>query len=257
MVLVINDLEYLEAIRSPFVPVARRFPASTAGRELLESLYEASLISGVRSEQTQPDSWKSQKERVLARIGTAECHSVLSGLTRDESERLFGLGHVVSCGPEDVVLAPGEVAHELYVVLGGSFRVLGPPLMDRGGGRLVQMLAEGDVFGGAPFLTGGLHTGTVQAVQGSTMLVLSSRSLNHLAISSAALSAKLFRNLARMRAVGQRDGMAPRPVDLTDDAAVRPIDDGRHPSPRSSPTVQRSVLSTPCYTRPSRRVRGE
>jgi hypothetical protein len=77
LVLVINDIEYLEAMRSPFLPIARRFPASTAGRAVLESLYEGAVITAVQSVQTQPDSWNLLKEQIFARAGTAGRHTVL------------------------------------------------------------------------------------------------------------------------------------------------------------------------------------
>jgi predicted GNAT family N-acyltransferase len=205
MVLVLDDLEYLEQVASPFVPIARRFPRSIEGRELLTSLFPTASQTFIATDQSPAAFWNLLRTRLLEPAATFQRCEMLDGLTGEETQMLLSIGHVVPARAGDPILGTGEAGREVFLILEGSFQVL----RRRQGGepQVLKILARGDVFGEIGFLTEGIRSASIQAMEDSTLLVLNARALDRLVTTAESLAAKFFRNLARIVATRLRDAI--------------------------------------------------
>ena len=205
MVLVVNDLEHLERIKSPFVPIARRFPHSTADRDLLLIRFPDAKYYMVPPDLDPTAYWDLLRTRLLDPKATIERCDILAGLDDDEIKVLVSLGHMVAAQTGDMVLIGGDSGREIFLILEGSFRVLGQASGAGPGGEVLKILARGDIFGEVSFLTEGIRFASVMAVEHSRVLVLNAKALDHLTTSEPRVAAKLYRNMARIVATRLRD----------------------------------------------------
>jgi CRP-like cAMP-binding protein len=89
--------------------------------------------------------------------------------------------------PGDIVLAPGDNADSLYLILGGEARVLGAPTR--------RALGSGDFFGGVAVVDGTARSATVVATRGLHVMRLPWRALLRLARRHPAIPLTVLENL--------------------------------------------------------------
>jgi CRP-like cAMP-binding protein len=205
MVLVGDDLDYLRQVKSPFVPIARRYRASVSGRQLLLSRFPhaAHVLRGTLTEDGSPRDLLS--DRLSDDPGPIERFDLLRGMTLEEGKVLFSLGHVVSCRSGDAVLSPGDPGREIFLILSGSFQV--QKRIGTQESKMLKILAAGETFGEIRFLREELRQASVKARENATLLVLNAKALDRLVTSAPKIAAKLFRNLARIVAMRQCDSV--------------------------------------------------
>jgi CRP-like cAMP-binding protein/predicted GNAT family N-acyltransferase len=204
MVLVTDDLAYLEQVRSPYIRHAKHRPHSTAGRALLSTQFPESARTFLHPDVDADAFWTLMRTRLLEASATAERSELLAGLTEREAQALLRLGHVIGCRADDVVLSSGDQGRELFVILNGSFVVLAREPQTHSP-SVVKILVPGDVFGEVGFLTEGLRGGRVTAMEEAKILVLNARAIDRLTKTTPSVAAKVFRNLARIVAIRLRD----------------------------------------------------
>jgi CRP/FNR family cyclic AMP-dependent transcriptional regulator len=205
MVLVLDDQAYLERVRSPFAPIAERFPCSSEGAELLQSRF-AEFTGDVQSAACDVNEfWDLLKEQVLGLRPAGKPCDILDGLTNDEMKVLSSSGHVVSCRTGDVVLSVNDPGREIFLILSGQFEVSGMlPAGDREA-SFRKTLRPGQSFGEIRFLTEKIRYASVVALEPSRVLVLNSKALDRLMASAPQVAAKVYRNLAKLVAARLRD----------------------------------------------------
>jgi CRP-like cAMP-binding protein len=205
MVLVVDDLEHLALVRSPFIPIARRFPHSTNGRDLLLSKYPAAEDTLLSSDLGAAAFWDLLRSRLLEQFAVAERPGLFMGMSEEDVKLLATLGHIVSVQQPDSIVSIGESGREVFVILNGSFQVLGnTAIHDK---TIIKMLGPGDVFGEMAFLTEGIRCASVSAAEESTVLVLNAKALDRLSTVSPKVAVQFFRNLARILAIRLRDSL--------------------------------------------------
>jgi predicted GNAT family N-acyltransferase len=198
MVLVVDDLEYMEQVKSPFVPIAKQYPCSSEGRRLL--LAQFSDAASLLDLHGYPAA--HSRERMLERLiggNQPPASNMLDGLTREDVPLLASLGHYVTCRAGDAVLRTGDPGRDIFLILDGRFEVSGrirhAPQEEI---QVRRTLSAGDVFGEIRFLTEEIRYATVTAVEHSTLLVLNAKALDRLVITAPKIAAKMFRNIARI-----------------------------------------------------------
>ncbi|HEY3196475.1 MAG TPA: GNAT family N-acetyltransferase [Nitrospirales bacterium] len=209
MVLAINDVGYLDQIKSPLVSVARQFGFSSSMKG--HSIFwqrppsaDAADCSDSRTGQLAITSYRPIFDWP-ATLGGVE---LFEGLTPDEIRTVVSGGHVVTCRTGDRVLNPGERGQELFVIVSGSFQgYRRTPSPCAGDGKSFKILATGEVFGEIRFLKQELHYDSIKAREDSTLLIIHGRSLDRLITTDPTLSAKIFRNIARIVAKHLCDGV--------------------------------------------------
>lgn len=199
MVLVVNDLEHLERIKSPFVPIAHRFPHSPYSRELLSMLFPDAAHRFVSADLNAGTFWEILRRRLLAPCAPIARCDLLADLTEEETKLLMSLGHIVSCKAGDAVLTPTAPSREIFLILDGSFQVVVDSrnaAEDKS--KFFNILSGGDIFGEIRFLKEHARYASVTALEDSTLLILNAKALDRLVITAPKASAKVFRNLARI-----------------------------------------------------------
>lgn len=204
MVLVVDDVDYLQQVNSPFLSLARRHPPSAGGRALLLSRFPEAERTFVSPQLNAVAFWDLLRTRLLDPSATVERCSLLAGLPAEESRLLMSLGHLVACRAGDLVLSRGDPGREVFVILSGSFEVLGR-FSGEEQPKVIKILGPGDVFGEVAFLTEGIRSSSVTAMEDATVLVLNARGLDRLLAAVPSVAAKVFRNLARILATRLRD----------------------------------------------------
>lgn len=198
MVLVLDDCDYLERIRSPFASIAQAYPRSSEGTTLLLTRFPK-FATDVQSAVCDVDEfWDLLKHHLLTLSSGRRPCDILSGLTEDEMKTVTSVGHLVPCREGDVVLSVTDPSRELFVILSGRFQVTGTIQGPLGEVRIVKELVSGESFGEIRFLTEHIRYATVTAVEDSRLLVLSAKALDRLTMTEPVAAAKLYRNLARL-----------------------------------------------------------
>jgi predicted GNAT family N-acyltransferase len=198
MVLVMDDLEYLEQVKSPFVPVARSYASSLEGRHLLLSQFPDAGHPLVPTGHKAARSRELMLQRLL-QTGVAGPCNMLDGLTLEDVTMLASLGHYVTCREGDAVLRAGDPGRDIFLIVDGRFQVSGRIRHSPDDEiHVSKTLMAGDVFGEIRFLTEEIRYASVVAADHSTLLVLNARALDRLVISAPKVAAKVFRNIARI-----------------------------------------------------------
>lgn len=198
LVLVVDDLEYLEQVKSPFVPIAKNYACSVQGRNLLLSQFPDAVHPLVQAGQKAARSRELMLERLL-QGGASGPSNMLDGLTLDDVRMLASLGHYVSCRAGDAVLRAGDPGRDIFLILDGRFQVSGRIRHSPDDEiHVSKTLTAGDVFGEIRFLTEEIRYASVVAADHSTLLVLNAKALDRLVISAPKVAAKVFRNIARI-----------------------------------------------------------
>jgi CRP-like cAMP-binding protein len=207
MVLVLDDMEHLEQVRSPFTSIARHFPHSTNGRDLLLSKYPAAEDTLLSSDLGGKAFWELLRSRIMENTATAERPGLFIDMSEEDIQLLATVGHIIRVQEPDTIVSFGESGREVFVILDGSFQVLantGPGTPDK---TIIKLLGPGDVFGEIAFLTEGIRCASVAAAEQSTVLVLNAKALDRLSTVSPKVAVQFFRNLARIIAVRLRDSL--------------------------------------------------
>jgi CRP-like cAMP-binding protein len=198
MVLTSGDLQHLEHVNSPLIPVFREYPQSTEWRDVLLRNFPTAAHTFVAGDVDGDAFWgllgKSRRAR-------SDVHpsDILVDLTESEAKLIVSIGQIVSCRAGDPIVSTGEEGREMFLILDGGFQVLeegsiGP----HGEPSTVTILVPGEIFGEAAFLLSGRRCTTVVATTNSTILVLNAKALDREMINEPRLAAKVFRNLARI-----------------------------------------------------------
>ena len=199
MVLVVDDLEFLEQVKSPFVPVARLYPSSLNGRRLLLSQFPDAATVLVPPSHKPAHSTELMLERLIHQPDQSASSNMLQGLLIEDVTVLASLGHYVSCQIGDAVLRAGDPGRDIFLILDGRFQVTGrfrhTPDDEI---QVSKILAAGDVFGEIRFLTDEIRYASVVALEHSTLLVLNAKAMDRLVITAPKVAAKVFRNIARI-----------------------------------------------------------
>jgi len=198
MVLVLDDADYLDRIRSPFATIAEDYPRSSDGTELLLSRFPGFATDVQSAVCDVEEFWDVLKHRLLTLSDRKRRCDILNGFSDEEMKSVTSVGHLVPCREGDVVLNVADPCRELFVILSGRFQVTGTVQGPFGEVRIVKLLEAGESFGEIRFLTEHIRYATVTAVEDSRLLVLSAKALERLTMTEPVTAAKLYRNLARL-----------------------------------------------------------
>ena len=189
LVLVIEDLEYMQRLNSPLLEHLRdfgddaRIPAC-----IQQAIAESAVVSRLH---TTSASYWGEVHGALSEL-EANRISALDGFTEDEAARCLEKSSIIECQSGDRVLKKGGVARNLFVVLDGTLEV-------RDGDAVEAVLSPGDVFGEMAFLLERPRSRDVYAVtDGVRILSLSETKLREMISSDPGIAARLLLNISKM-----------------------------------------------------------
>lgn len=162
LVMVVEDLEHLRAVRSPFYRIARKLPhESQCGQEFLRAFPQAAKY--INSQLiSKADLWTI----ITQKLGQSPLSAMplLEGLSQDESAAFLHCGVILPCFANDRIVHHGEMSDEIFFLLSGSLLS-----QNSGFSRLIQ---PGQSFGGAGLIRPRPQHELIRAVVDSEVLVI-------------------------------------------------------------------------------------
>ena len=190
LVLVPEDVSYLQEIHSPISKVVKDFGTDTRipdGLELLLAGGEAVLSQRLIS---MTDYWVSLSTQLTHFEDNRA--AIFDGMNDEDIQLCLAKSNVIECAPGDRVIKKGNVAKNMYVVVSGTLEV-------RGDNEIKALLSAGDMFGDIAFFLGLPRTLDVVAATGDVKIIsLSETTLRSLMDNHPHAAAKLLQNVAKM-----------------------------------------------------------
>jgi predicted GNAT family N-acyltransferase len=189
LVLVVEDVAYLEQVHSPFLPQAREHaPRSDVPAHVTPLLLYPSSVHTAVSAGGQ-DNWSSLLQDDGDKV------AIFQGLSGAEVHRLLERSHIIECSRGDRIISQGNTGHTVFIVLQGKVEV-------RRGERILTVETPGSVVGEVAFLLKSSRVADVVAATDDVrVLCLWHKTLEELIASEPRLAARLFYNLSRIIAV--------------------------------------------------------
>jgi CRP-like cAMP-binding protein/predicted GNAT family N-acyltransferase len=167
MVFMAEDVDYMKQVHSPFYRLARKLPGSTADSLWFEQKFPEHAIHINRRLIDSDQFWDMLENNLHA--DPKSRISLLSGLSDADAQQFLNTGTVMVCKAGDIIIRPGDVGDEMFVVLEGAVEVWGGndqhPVS-------LAMLGPGQVFGEIAFVSRVPRTAKVVAVNDVKLLVL-------------------------------------------------------------------------------------
>jgi len=188
LVFVIDDVAYLERIKSRLAPLfrAKRLgPPHDIVRRIVDLLPKATPVRLLSDPAAAPD-WMSLQDTLVE-----DEVSIFHGMEPEEVARLIEMSPVITCSSGDRIVGQDLAERSVFVVLDGAVEVMRD-------GRSVALMTRGAVFGEIAFLLGIDRTADVIAVGDTKVIALRERALNELIASESKLAARFLLNLARI-----------------------------------------------------------
>lgn len=164
LVLVVEDIEHLKKVRSPFHKYASTLENSTKAAEWFKQRFPASI--GTVSERLMPiqEYW-----RFLANRLHEDTVPLLKDLNDDEVKRFLTSGVVLKVKADDLIVRKGDIGNEMFVLLSGAVDVKGK-IRDKD--VSLAVLGQGEIFGEMALLSSTKRSADVVALDDCEVLVL-------------------------------------------------------------------------------------
>lgn len=186
LVLVMDDAQHLNEIKSPFARLAIGFTNGT----------EASLWFVKQFPQAERREERKMDEQrfwsfLTDRLHQTPLHGIplLNGLTYQEAAKFLKVGTVLNAKAGDPVIRRGHSGHEMYIVIRGALTV-------RIGDKIIAEVARGDIFGEMAFLSEMPRTADVVVTEDAELLVLTQPQVRKAILAIPEVSAKVLFNLS-------------------------------------------------------------
>jgi GNAT superfamily N-acetyltransferase len=188
LVFVIDDVAYLERIKSRLAPLFRaKRPGAPDGlvAKIVDLLPQATPVRLLNNPVGSPD-WMSLQDTLVE-----DEVSIFRGMEPEEVARLIEMSPVINCSSGDRIVGQDLAERSVFVVLDGAVEVMRD-------GQSVALMTRGAVFGEIAFLLAVDRTADVIAVGDTKVIALRERALNELIASESKLAARFLLNLARI-----------------------------------------------------------
>jgi predicted GNAT family N-acyltransferase len=188
LVFVIDDVAYLERIKSRLAPLFRAKRPGAPDEivaKLVDLLPKATPVR-LLSNPAGSSDWMSLQDTLVE-----DEVSIFHGMEPAEVARLIEMSPVINCASGDRIVGQDLAERSVFVVLDGAVEVMRD-------GKSVALMTRGAVFGEIAFLLGVDRTADVVAVGDTRVIALRERALNELIASESKLAARFLLNLARI-----------------------------------------------------------
>ena len=189
LVLVLNDVEYLKKVRSPFRRIAARFPATAETRQYLENQFPQykSLIPSFCSNEEQ--LWEDYSNFSANAEGSVE---FFRNFSQDEITKILQSAEVLSYEPGDAIQRRGDYCHGIFGILEGQAEVVSHEDLEI---SLIDLLNTGDTFGELGFFEKSIARETILVREPSKVLVMSPAEFSRLEKKDPELAVRFMKNL--------------------------------------------------------------
>ncbi len=188
LIMVIEDIEHLAAVNSPFYKMARKLDNNPEPAVWFKKTF---------SEQISQVSPQAVPNINLWRFFQTKLHEVESplfkGLNDNEIDTVIKTGTIITCRTGDHVISHGEIGNEMFLLLSGAVEVHYPE-----GGREYHLtnIGKGEIFGEMAFISETPRFANVIAMTDVELLIINQRFLKKITDISPGLANKLLFNLS-------------------------------------------------------------
>jgi hypothetical protein len=193
---VLSDLDYLQRVGSPVVPLVKQYFGPGKREPLDLRPYRQVLEPGPLPFEVEPEVvWNHLQEQLLNEHDDEYRAKTLLDTLPDEAIRtLAGKGFIMDVPADRTVVRQDLIEKEMFFILEGAFVV-------EAGDTVLAHLHRGDVFGEIALLVDeGRRTATIRSLTEGRVLVLRRRFLEELMRDDPALSSRILFNLSRILA---------------------------------------------------------
>lgn len=193
LVLVVEDIDYLQHIHSPLAAMLQDFGSEKKIPSCINQ--NITQTSAVKSyELSSPGKYWGEVYNSLNKVAGLHI-AAFDGFNAGEIARCLAKSNIMTCQAGDHLIVKGSVSQNLFVVLDGTLEV-------RDDDTPIALLTAGDIFGEMAFLLEHARTKDVFAATDNTrVLSLSETMLHQLIRTDPAIAAKLLINIAKMLCV--------------------------------------------------------
>lgn len=118
-VLVLEDSQHLQAVRSPFYRVARRYNNSAVARDWFQDIFLSSEADGTAQPAIDSESIGSGK----LSSALTECASIFQGLSDESMRQLLQASAIHSVKSGETIVRIGDAANAMFLILSGAVKV--------------------------------------------------------------------------------------------------------------------------------------
>jgi N-acyl-L-homoserine lactone synthetase len=193
---VLSDLDYLQRVGSPVVPLVKQHFGPGAREPLDLGPYREVLDPGPLPFEVEPEVvWNRLQEQLLNESDDEyRAKTLLDTLPEEAIRTLASKGFIMDVPADRTVVRQDLIEKEMFFILEGAFVV-------EAGERVLAHLHRGDVFGEIALLVDdGRRTATIRSVTEGRVLVLRRRFLEELMRDDPGLSSRILFNLSRILA---------------------------------------------------------
>ncbi len=191
MVLLMEDVEHLRAVRSPLLSHAAKWPNRPNSALWFGNTFPAHRFHFSERRMSTDDFWQLLSEK-LHDLPFFDI-PLLDGLNEAEAKRFLGLGTILRAHSGDTIIRPGDSGSEMYMILSGMVEVFG-----RREDHLHSLatFGPGQVFGEIAFVSNSPRTAYVIGQTDLEILVLTPQFLRGVMKSEPEITAKVLLNLS-------------------------------------------------------------
>ncbi|MDT8902827.1 cyclic nucleotide-binding domain-containing protein [Anaeroselena agilis] len=190
-VTLLDDIDHLRRVRSPFADVAGQWPNSQESITWFDREFPHARTRYVNKQLTDAAGlWRIIGERLGHPPEKAV--GIFRGLSETEAKICASAGHLVYFDQADTVSYPDDMSDEIFIVVTGSLAAR----RQLASQRLTQaILRPGQVYGEKAFVARARQNATVVAQTNAELLILPRHALERLELQHPAVAAKLFHNI--------------------------------------------------------------
>lgn len=189
MVMLNEDLEHLQRLKSPFQKICRAHLPSSETALWFETRFPCVRAqAGIKS--TSPDEFWQEWSAAL----DSRTVAVLEGMTEEQVRTLLQAGTVLECKAGDILLREGEAGHEMFLILEGMARFT--RRKENGSEWQAGLAGKGDAFGEVALVSRSKRTMSVEAVTHLKVLVISKEFLQRAMKAMPEIAMRLLYNLS-------------------------------------------------------------
>lgn len=191
MVFLLDDNEYLKQIHSPFLRLAKRFPAGTELAQLFQSRFPDYKDIRPLFAMDGDEVWSSIVHDMA--LPPSQILSFLRGFSEEESKKLLSMLDLIDYEDKAIVFRQNQESQGLFCVLDGSVEVV--VTRDDGVRSTISILNQGEIFGELGFVAKTQRNADIIVRDHAKLLVLTPNEFQKLEVQSPNLAIKLLTNL--------------------------------------------------------------
>jgi hypothetical protein len=188
LVLVAEDINYLDAVRSPFYIAACKLTNTPETSEWFNRQFPIQIGYFPEMLVHEDELWN-----FLSKRSNIDSIPLFHGLTESEINKLYKASYILLGKANDRVVRAGEIGHEMFLLLSGAVDVRRTI-----GGRdyILATFGKGQIFGEMAFLSKTARSADIVALTNFEILVLSQEFLKKIMDSDPNIAMKILFNLS-------------------------------------------------------------